>query len=106
MPHPCGAATWEMAKLQGHARRPVLRSVEQILFFDFGLVEFDSVAGAGGKSEVGMGGERRGLLKVVVGSHFEDEVLGQRTDRGRLTGDEVQVSMEALSEGNHGNIEE
>ena len=90
----------------GRGRRPVLRPVGQFLLFDFGLVEFDSVAGARGKGEMGLGGDRRGLLEVVVGSHLEDEVLGQRTDRGRLTGDEVQGCMEAVSVRNHGDIEE
>ena len=83
-----------------------LSPVDWFLFFDFGLVEFDSVAGAGGKSEVGLRGERRGLLKVVVGSHFEDEVLRQGTDRGRLAGDEVQGGMKAMSVRNYGDIEE
>src|SRR5665811_583805 len=70
---------------------------DQFLLFDFRFVEFDSVAGAGGKCEMGLRGDRRGLLEVVVRSHLEDEVFRQRTDRGGLAGNQVQGRMQAVS---------
>src|SRR5450759_4867676 len=79
---------------------------DQFLLFDFCFVEFDSVAGAGGKCEMGLRGDRRGLLEVVVRSHLEDEVFRQRTDRGGLAGNQVQGRMQAVPVRDHGDIEE
>src|ERR1017187_1266485 len=52
-----------------HSVADELVPAHQFLLFDFRLVEFDSVARAGGKREMGLRGHWRVLLEVVVRSH-------------------------------------